>query len=238
MNSEKYSDGYIKGLCTMISRGDILNVDTLKNYLEHADLKTPIKAVNTELNMLLNIDLENIKPKYYISDFGSIKEYSPIDLILYSCVCNKHYGCYKKDLFNSVIEMKNLDFSNISKVIEYAVSKGDLNIFSSLVSLNPNYNLVYSNLRTGEPLSILDNCLGIALCRLTINDEHISKSYPKEILEYLISLEDIDYSLLLSTKLILESFFNIENINIENNPNIFEKIKDAVNTYNKKILIP
>lgn len=238
MNEVKYTDGYVKGLCTMISRGDILNKETLYKYLNYLDTHTEVEFVNSELNMLLNIDSKNFNPKYYISDFGSIKKYSPIDLILYSCVCNEYYSFYKKELFDNIIKIEYLDFSNICKVLEHAVSKGDLNLFNSLIALNPNYNLVYSHLKTGEPLSILDNCLSIALCRLTINDKCISENYPKEILEYLISLKDVDYSLLLSTKLILESFFNIENINIENNPNIFEKVKDAVNIYNKKTIIP
>ena len=237
MNKVKYTDGYVKGLCTMISRGDILNKEILYKYLKHLDMHTEVEFVNAELNMLLNIDLENFNPEYYIIDFGSIKKYSPIDLILYSCVCNKDYSFYKKELFSNIIEMKDLDFSNINKVLEHSVSKGDLNLFNSLVNLKPNYNLVYSYLKTGEPLSILDNCLSIALCRLTINNKSISENYPKEILEYLISLKDINYNLLLSTKLILENFFEIKDIDIEINPNILEKLKDAVNTYNNTTII-
>ena len=233
MNNEKYTDGYIKGLCTMISRGNILYVDTLKNYLEYADLKTPIRAVNSELNMLLDIDLEKFNPKYYISDFGSTKDYAPIDLILYSCVCNDRYLTYKKELLKEIIKINSIDFSNIYKVLDYAVSKGDLELFNLLISLNPDLNLQCSSLKTGEPISILDNCLSLAICRLTINGDDIAKSYPKEILEYFLSLDNVDFSTLISTKLILEIVLDTDDVRIDNNPNIFEKIKLAIESYKK-----
>ena len=233
MDNRKYTDGYVKGLCTMISRGDILDIETFKNYLEYLDLDTSISAVNAELNMLLNIDLNSFNPKYYISDFGSIKEYAPIDLILYSCVCNNTYYTYKRNLLKEILSIETIDFSNIYITLEHAVSKGDLELFNLLISLNPDLNLKCSSLKTGEPISILDNCLSLAICRLTINGEYTAKNYPKEILEYFLSLKNVDFSMLVSTKIILEVILKIDAETIENNSNIFKQVKFAVENYNK-----
>lgn len=231
MSEEKYSGSYIKAMCTMIARGDISDIDTFKKYIQYADLDTPISAINCELDMLLGVDIQNINPKYYISDFGSEKKYAPIDLILYSCVCNKTYYTYKKELLKEIIKLDFIDFSNICKTLEYSVSKGDLELFNTLVSLNPNFNIKYSALRTGEPLSILNNCLSLAMCRLTINEEHVSKYYPRDIFNYLTSLNNVDFSLLKGTEVILEVLLNIKDI--DDNVDIFKKVKDTVTNYKK-----
>ena len=94
MSEIKYLNDYIKAMCTMIARGDITDIDTFKEYLQYADLDPPVKAKYSELDMLFGINLNSLNPKYYISDFGSEKEYAPIDLILYSCICNKSYYTY------------------------------------------------------------------------------------------------------------------------------------------------
>lgn len=233
MNEIKYSTDYIKAMCTMMARGNIADIDTFKKYLQYADLKTLVKATHSELDMLFGINLDDLNPKYYISDFGSEKEYSPIDLMLYSCICNKSGYLYKKELFKEILKIDSIDFSNICKTLSYSVSKGDLELFDLLVSLNPDFNTKYSALRTGEPISILDECLSVAICRLTINGESISKLYPKEIFDTLASIKDIDFSLLRSTKAVLEVLLNIENIDIANSPNIIEKAIEAVENYNK-----
>lgn len=232
MNEIKYSTNYIKAICTMIARGDITDIDTFKEYLQYADLKTPIKAVYLELDMLFGVNLDTLNPKYYISDFGSEKEYSPIDLILYSCVCNKSGCLYKKELFKEILKIDSIDFSNVSKTLSYSVSKGDLELFNLLMSLNPDFNIKYSSLRNGEPISILDECLSVAICRLTVNGEPVSKLYPKYIFNTLVSLEDIDFSLLKSTKAVLEVLLNVENIDIYNSPNIIKQAIEAVENYN------
>ena len=61
----------------------------------------------------------------------------------------------------------------------------------------------------------------------------MSKNYPKEILEYFLSLKNIDFSTLITTKLILEVVLEIEDIRIDTNPNIFEKIKSITENYKK-----
>ena len=38
MESIKYGDTYIKSMCTMIARGDILDIEMFRKYLEYADL--------------------------------------------------------------------------------------------------------------------------------------------------------------------------------------------------------
>ena len=232
MSEIKYSNDYIKAMCTMIARGDITDIDAFKEYLQYVDLDTPVKAKHLELDMLFGINLNSLNPKYYISDFGSEKEYAPIDLILYSCICNKSYYTYKKDLLKKIIKIDSIDFSNVYKTLNYCVAKGDLELFNLLISLNPDFNIKCSKLRNGEPISILDDCLSLAICRLTINGEYVSRYYPKEIFNTLLSLENVDYTLLKSTKGILEALLNVEDIDIENSPNIFEKAREAVENYN------
>ena len=232
MNTKKYEGNYVKAVCTMISRGDISNINDLKEYLKYMNFDSPVRAIYSELNMLLGVETESINPEYYISDFGSEKEYSPIDLILYSCVCNNAFSIQKKELLKEIIKLDSIDFSNVSRTLEFAVSKGNLELFEMLVKLKPNYNTKYSILRNGDFSSILDSCLTIAMCRLTINGESTSRSYPKEIFDYLISLKDeADLSLMKPTKSILECFEEFSGI--KPSSDIFNDVKMAVENYKK-----
>lgn len=234
MNEIKYSTDYIKAMCTMIARKDITDIDTLKEYLQYADLDTPVKANYHELDMLLGINLKDFNPKYYKMHHTYEKEYAPIDLILYSSICNKPRQPYEKgfsyttELFKEIIKIDSIDFSNICKTLSYSVSKGDLELFNLLISLNPDFNIKSSALKNGEPISILDECLSTAICRLAVNGEPVSRLYPKEIFNTLISIENIDFSLLKSTKVVLEVLLNVESIDIDNTPNIIKKAIEVV----------
>ena len=215
MENMKYTDGYIKSLCTMISRGDVLNIETFLKYLEYADLENPIKATSMELDMLFGSDnLHNSSPKYYICGPTSEKFYSPVDLIVYSCVCSKSYSFYKEELLNEIIKIEWLDFSNLSKTLDYVISKGDLKLFNLFVGLNPDFNIVHTYLRNGMRSSVLDNCLSLAMARLTINDEDIFLNYPKEILEYLLSIDknSIDFELMKVTRTLGTSLLEVSGI--------------------------
>lgn len=229
MNDKKLTNEYIKCICTMIARGDINTIDRLKMFLNYADLDTPITISHYELNMLLGINTDDINPEYYNTD--NTKKYYPIDLILYSCLCNEYFYFSKKELFKEIIKLENMSFYNIAKTLEFCVSKGNLELFKILNKLDINYNYKYTQLKNGEYISILDNCLSIVICRLTINGTEISRVYPKEIFYYLINLKDVDFSLLKSTKIILETLLDSENIKLEDNAIIFEKAKEIVENY-------
>lgn len=231
MNKEKYSGDYIKSLCTMIARGNILDINTLTKYLEYADLDTPVKILSMELDMLFGTNLEFLNPKYYNYMSTDSKEYNPVDLILYSCICNSTCYTYKKNLFKEIIKIESINFSNLHKTLDYIVSEGNLELFKLLTELNLDFNMAYSPLKNDENISILDNCLALAICRLTINGSDISRHYPKEIFSYLISLEDVDFTLLKITKIILKTLLNLDIAELENDYTIFEKAREVVEKY-------
>lgn len=238
MSEIKYSSDYIKAMCTMIARGDITDIITLKKYLQYVDLDTMVKANYHELEMLFGINLKNFNPKYYELHNTYEKKYAPIDLILYSSISNKPNSLYRRELlystelFEEIIKIDSIDFSNICTTLSYAVSNGDLELFKLLISLNPDFNIKHSALKNGEPISILDECLSTAICKLTVSGESVARLYPKEIFNTLVSIENIDFSLLKSTKVILEVLLNVENIDIDNKPNIIKKAIEAVEEKN------
>lgn len=235
MATKKYSDNYVKSLCTMISRGDILGIDILMVYLEYIDFNTLINMDYLEVDMLFgNSDINKINPKYYgyVSENKKATEYAPIDLILYSCIYNNNYSYYKRKLLLDILELDFVDFSNISKTLQHVVSTGNLEVFSILMKLNIDWNLAHGCLRNGEEYSVYDNCLSLALSRLTISDN--SSCYPKKILDYLtdIGRKDIDYSLMKTTKIIAEtivSTYNMEDVYESLNSNDDSKLLDDIN---------
>lgn len=237
MEDIKYTDGYIKSMCVMISRGDILDIDSFLKYLEYADLENPIKASSFELDMLFGSDnLHELNPKYYTDE----RFYSPVDLILYSCISSSRYSFYKKELLSKIIEIKSLDFSNLSKTLEHVVSKGDLELFNLFVGLKPNFNIVHTYLKNGMLSSVLDNCLSLAMARLTINDKDKFFGYPKEILEYLLSInkDNIDFELMKVTRTMGASLLEISEIGEEYpsfysdvDTNLLEEVDSMVKAY-------
>lgn len=237
MESIKYGDTYIKSMCTMIARGDILDIEMFRKYLEYADLDRLVEVSTFELDMLFGVNIDKISPKYYICDSDFERKYYPIDLILYSCVCNKYFYSQKQELLKDILQLENIDFSCISKTLEYVVSVGDLELFKLLNSIdNINYNYKCYKLRNGEPYSILDNCLSLVVARLTINGEFIARSYPREILEFFLSMDkgSIDLELLKTTPIMIKCIDNKSDeylSNVTSIEDLFCDIKNLVNNY-------
>ena len=234
MESIKYGDTYIKSMCTMIARGDILDIEMFRKYLEYADLDRLVEVSIFELDMLFGVNIDKISPKYYICDSDFERKYYPIDLILYSCVCNKYFYSQKQKLLKDILQLENIDFSCISKTLEYAVSVGDLELFELLNSIDNNYKCY--KLRNGEPYSILDNCLSLVVARLTINGEFIARSYPREILEFFLSMDkgSIDLELLKTTPIMIKCIDNKSDeylSNVTSIEDLFCDIKNLVNNY-------
>ena len=233
MENMKNDETYVKALCVMISRGDILSIEMLNKYLKHVDFNKDIRVTSTELNMLLGVDTSDISPKYYMGEKGFNYNYTPIDLILYSCVCNDIYYSQKYKMLEDILKFDGIEFSSIRKVLEHSVSKGDLKLFKLLNTLDINYNATYDALRDGTPYSILDNCLSLALARLTINGKDVANNYPGEILDYFLSLDSnsIDFDKLKSSLIIYKVIKEEDKVEINDVKTLFEKIEALVSNY-------
>ena len=237
MENIKYGDTYIKSMATMIARGDIININSFNEYLKYADLDTPVKVSSFELEMLFGSKVDSIVPKYYVCDKDVIKEYYPIDIILYSFMANKWYYPHKMNLLKEVLDMEEIDFSNIARALEYAVSEGDLKLFNLLVSKDINYNAKHYKLRTGEHYSVLDNCLMLAMARMTINGKSVAEKYPREILDYFLSLDidEINFALLRTTMVLLECIVDDSEKEVMKGisctEELFNKVREVVYSY-------
>ena len=117
--------------------------------------------------------------------------------------------------------------------MEHSVSKGDLKLFKLLNTLDINYNATYDALRDGTPYSILDNCLSLALARLTINGKDVANNYPGEILDYFLSLDSnsIDSDKLKSSLIIYKVIKEEDKVEINDVKTLFEKIEALVSNY-------
>ncbi|MBQ8998169.1 MAG: hypothetical protein IJ086_05700 [Clostridium sp.] len=247
MDNKKHSDNYVKAVCTMISRGDIVSIDVLKSYLKYIDLNTPVKTSYLEMDMLLGVNnLSELNPKYYgySSEYNGNKLNYPIDLIIYSCIYNNSYYYHKRRLLEDILKLDDVDFGVIAKSLEYAISNGDLELFRVFMKLNPNFNAVSGYLTTGEEYSVFDNCLSLALARLTIGSEETFNNYPKAILEELMLVDDknIDFKLMKSTRAIakvLVDMGELEGMYLTLNnegENLFEDIRLVVENYRNYII--
>lgn len=233
LTDKKLSYVYIKSVCTSIARGDIQDIETIARYIKLINPETLIEISDIELDMLFGINLDKLYEEDYLYDFANLKEYTFIDLILFASICKNSNFDSRKKLFCKILELNKSNPLNLKITLNFIVSNGYLELFNILTSSNINFNNKSLLLKNGEYSSILDECLSITICRLTINKQNHSEETYIKIFNYLVSLENIDDELLVVTKIILQIILKTT----ENDDIIFHNMEDIVLGANKSFLL-